>query len=152
VKSQVTSRGLQAKIVKLPLSASNSALAARALSCSLGEIAKSIVFVGARTNLVVISGDRRVDIVKLARMTRDKIRIASAEEVRTLTGYPAGGVPPFPHRDEIGVTLDTSLLRFRSLWAAAGHPSCVMHISIEELKAETNATFRDVAEDIVKTE
>ncbi|HUI23323.1 MAG TPA: YbaK/EbsC family protein [Nitrososphaerales archaeon] len=46
-------------------STTSSALAARALGCTVGEIAKSVVFVGSKTAVVIISGDRRVGSTKL---------------------------------------------------------------------------------------
>ncbi len=48
------------------VSTRNSALAAQALGCSVAEIAKSVVFKGEGALVVVISGDKRVDLRKLS--------------------------------------------------------------------------------------
>ena len=110
-------------------STKNSALAASVLGCTVGEIAKSIVFKGEGFFVVVLSGDRRVDASKLASAAGGSVRVASPEEVREGTGYPIGGVPPFPHRKGVTVFVDSSLMRFPHVWAAAGVPSAVFRIS-----------------------
>jgi len=111
----------------------NSALAAQALGCTIAEIAKSVVFVGATTAVVIISGDRKVDRERLARAAGEALRIASPEEVRQRTAFPIGGVPPFPHGQGVSVMPDSSLRRFQSVWAAAGAPNAVFRIRVVDL-------------------
>ncbi len=83
--------------------------------------------------VVVLSGDRRVDIGKVGKMVGGQVRVATPNEVRVSTGYPVGGVPPFPHWREVRVMVDASLMRFASVWAAAGAPNAVFRISPWEL-------------------
>lgn len=111
----------------------SSALAAKALGCSEAEIAKSVVFVGDRTVVVIISGDKRVDPAKLARTAGAELRVAKPDEVRERTGFPIGGVPPFPHEEEVVVLADSSLTRFDHVWAAAGTPNSVIGIGTGDL-------------------
>lgn len=73
-----------------------------------------------------------------------KLRIASAEEVKTLTGYLAGGVPPFPHDDGIGLYPDISLTTYPRVWAAAGEQNAVMQISVKELIETIGGAVVDV--------
>ena len=110
----------------------SSTLAAQALGCTVAEIAKSIVFVGSRTAVVIASGDRRVSLPKLVRAVGD-VRIARPDEVRERTGFPVGGVPPFPHEDGVLVLPDVSLTRFREVWAAGGAPNTVFRMSPTEI-------------------
>ncbi len=111
----------------------NSELAARALGCSIAEIAKSVVFVGKSTAVVIISGDKRVDAAKLSKLTDEEMRVAKPDEVRERTGFPIGGVPPFPHAEGVAVLPDSSLMRFESVWAAAGTPNAVFRIASSDL-------------------
>jgi len=127
-------------------STKNSALAAEALQCSVAEIAKSVVFVGEKTVVVIISGDRRVDSAKLAKVTGRELRVARADEVRDRTGFPIGGVPPFPHAEGIAVLVDDSLTRFARVWAAAGTPSSVFGIGTPDLLRLLGSEPVDVAE------
>ena len=108
-------------------STKNSVLAAQALGCEVAEIAKSVVFLASHPAVVVVSGDRRVSVPKLSKFIGEA-RIATADEVRDRTGFPIGGVPPFPHGDGVAVLPDVSLTRFRSVWAAAGAPNAVFRM------------------------
>jgi len=109
-------------------------MAADALGCTVPEIAKSIVFTdGERAYVVVISGDKRVDSGKLGTLVGAKVKIGDADTVRRLTGYVIGGVPPFPHGEDVHVMLDRSLERFSHVWAAGGAPNSVINFSLEQL-------------------
>ncbi len=125
--------GEKVEVREFDESTKNSALAAKALGCSVGEIAKSVVFVGPDTIVVVISGDRRVDTRRLATAVGGEVRVATPDEVRVRTGYPIGGVPPFPHGEGVRVLADSSLRRFGRVWVAAGAPNAVFGISVDDL-------------------
>jgi len=127
-------------------STKNSALAASSLGCTVAEIAKSVVFVGERTAVVIISGDKRVDPEKLAGVIGGTLRIAKPEEVRERTGYPIGGVPPFPHAQGVDVIPDRSLTRFSHVWAAAGTPNSVFRMGTSELVRLVGTRPQDLAE------
>ena len=122
-----------------------SALAAHALGCAISEIAKSIVFVGPSTAVVVLSGDRRVDIDKLGGVAGDSLRVGTPEEVVESTGYRIGGVPPFPHRKGVSVLLDRSLGEHSRVWAAAGAPNAVFRIGTGDLTRLVGGDLKDLA-------
>jgi prolyl-tRNA editing enzyme YbaK/EbsC (Cys-tRNA(Pro) deacylase) len=145
VREFFASKGLSVRVVELEESTKSSQLAAEALGCSVPEIAKSVVFTGPVTAVVVTSGDRRVDVEKLSCVVGEGMRIASAREVRDLTGYVAGGVPPFPHHPGILVFPDLSLRRFERVWAAAGEQNAVLQISVEDLVRTLGAPEMDLS-------
>ncbi len=123
----------------------NSALAAQVLGCTVAEIAKSVVFVGEKTAVVIISGDKRVDGAKLAKVLGGAVRVASPAEVRDRTGFPIGGVPPFPHGEGVVVLADSSLMRFGHVWAAGGTPNSVFGIGTADLFRLLGSSPVDVA-------
>ena len=127
-------------------STKNSSLAASALGCTVAEIAKSVVFVGEKTAVVIISGDRRVDQSKLLKAAGEHVRIAGPDEVRKRTGFPIGGVPPFPHRTEVHVFPDSSLTRFGHVWASAGTPNSVFRIGTSNLLRLVGSGPHELAE------
>jgi len=127
-------------------STKNSALAAQALGCSVAEIAKSVVFAGEKTAVVIISGDKRVDGAKLTKVIGWESRIARPDEVRDRTGYPIGGVPPFPHGEGVAVLADASLTRFSHVWAAGGTPNSVFRIGTHDLLRLLGTAPVDIAE------
>ena len=146
VSEYLSKYGAKYEIREFDESTKNSALAAQALGCSLAEIAKSVVFVGEKTAVVIISGDKRVDGAKLSSVVGAKLHLAKADEVGDRTGFPIGGVPPFPHGEGIAVLVDASLTRFARVWAAAGTPSSVFEIQTSELLKLLGSNPVDVAE------
>lgn len=135
VSTYLKEKGIEARVVTLDESTRTSQLAADALGCTVAEIAKSIVFKAVNgAVVVVISGDRRVDAKKVSAHLGLKVGNADADSVKVLTGYPIGGVPPFPHDSGVKVLLDGSLNRFERVWAAAGTPNSVMNLAVEQLR------------------
>lgn len=145
VKEFLRESGAVYEIREFDSSTRNSALAAAVLGCTVGEIAKSIVFQGKGIHVVVLSGDRRVDAVKLSSVAGEIVRVASPDEVREGTGYPVGGVPPFPHREGVTVFVDLSLMRFRWVWAAAGVTHAVFRISPADLTKLVGGSPHDLS-------
>lgn len=78
VRDYVQTHSVDAEIRVLESSTRNSELAANALGCSIAEIAKSIVFVDEYNTLVVVlSGDRRVDLRRLCDTVGLNLRLAT---------------------------------------------------------------------------
>ena len=115
--------------------------AAAAIGCSVGQIAKSILFRTrdtARPVLVVTSGANRVNETTVTRHLADRLkgeRLAKADPafVRQATGFVIGGVPPIGHAVPPLALFDTDLLAFDTVWAAAGTPTAVFPIAPQAL-------------------
>ena len=60
--------------------------------------------------------------------------MASAENVKNITGFSIGGVSPIGHLIKIDILIDKSLMRFDILYAAAGHPNCVFKTNFDDLQ------------------
>jgi prolyl-tRNA editing enzyme YbaK/EbsC (Cys-tRNA(Pro) deacylase) len=146
VSEYLSKTGAKYELKEFDESTKNSALAAQALGCTVAEIAKGVVFVGAKTAVIIISGDKRVDGAKLAKAAGADLRIAKPDEVRERTGFPIGGVPPFPHEEGVTVFADESLCRFSHVWAAAGSPNSVFRIGTRDLLRLIASPAVDVAE------
>ena len=146
VKRHLASLNLEVEVREFDSSTKSSALAAEALGCTVAEIAKSVVFTTGGAVVVVLSGDKRVDTRRLSEFTGGRVTVATPDEVRTMTGYPIGGVPPFPHTSGVRVLCDASLLRFEKVWAAGGAPNVVFRINPRDLVENAGGTTLDVAE------
>jgi Cys-tRNA(Pro) deacylase len=119
--------------------------AARAVGCEVGQIVKSLVFLAAgRPVVALVSGANRLDERKLGAVAGLPVAKADAEAARAATGYAIGGVPPFGHATEIPVYMDSDLLQYDVVWAAAGRPDSVFEIAPERLRDLSNATVADV--------
>jgi len=116
--------------------------AAAAIGCEVGQIVKSLVWVaGAEPLLVLVGGDARLDPATLG---RDELRRATPEEVREWTGFSIGGVPPFGHARELETIMDTGLVRWKTIWAAAGTPHHVFAIAPVDLIERARASVAAV--------
>lgn len=126
-------------IIELAEDTSTAELAARALGVEVGQIAKSLLF-KARGEfiMVVAAGDVRMDTKELKKVVGSKVRMANAEEVREVTGYPVGGVCPFALPRPIPVYLDDSLRRYDVVYAAAGTPNSALPITFDQLQEITS--------------
>ncbi len=151
LKSYFAEHGLAIEIRELDSSTRTAQLAADAVGAQVGEIVKSLVIVAdERPILALVAGDRRADMHKIQRaLNASSARMANAEEVRAHTGYAIGGVAPFAHRGNgfAAILIDDSLLRFQSVWAAAGTPHAVFRMGLEKLLELTKGQLTNIVEE-----
>jgi prolyl-tRNA editing enzyme YbaK/EbsC (Cys-tRNA(Pro) deacylase) len=83
--------------------------------------------------LVLASGPNRVDVAKVGQLLGTPIKRANADQVRALTGFAIGGVPPVGHAQRLTTFVDGDLLQYDEVWAAAGTPNAVFSIAPTEL-------------------
>lgn len=125
---RLRNRGLEIEVKTLSDSARTAPLAAAAVGVEVGQIVKSLVFLRDDVPVLVLcAGDRRVDAERLG------LKPAPAEQVREVTGFSIGGVPPLGHDTELETIIDESLRRFSVVWAAAGTPHAVFAIDTKAL-------------------
>jgi prolyl-tRNA editing enzyme YbaK/EbsC (Cys-tRNA(Pro) deacylase) len=103
--------------------------------------------VGEEPILVIASGANRVSERKLEAHLSSKVRKARAEEVRDLTGFAIGGVPPVGHKRHLRVMVDEDLLQFAEIYAAAGTPNAVFGLTPKELLEITGGAVLDLKEE-----
>jgi len=138
VEAALAAAGLDCAVITYPASTRTAQDAATAIGCTVGQIAKSIVFRAARSGravLVIASGSNRIDETRIAAALDEPLDKADAVFVRAATGFPIGGVPPCGHLSPPVVFVDRDLLAHKVLWAAAGTPHTVFQLSPAELIA-----------------
>lgn len=126
--------GLRIEVHEHPDGTRTAAEAAAAVGCEVGRIVKSLVFtVGGEPVIALVAGDARLDESLLARAGGGEVGRADADLVRSATGYPIGGVPPFGHPTPLTTFVDEALLTHDTVWAAAGTPRHVFEVSPADL-------------------
>ena len=148
VQDALDAAGVATMIVEYDVPARTSAQAAEVLGCTVGQIAKSLVFKAqsGRPVLVIASGANRVDEAKVAALVGEPIGKADATFVREATGYAIGGIPPLGHDRSLHTVVDGSLRRFQTVWCAAGTPNAVFEVRLDDLLAAMpDADVRDIA-------
>jgi prolyl-tRNA editing enzyme YbaK/EbsC (Cys-tRNA(Pro) deacylase) len=147
VVTALAEAGVRTEVREFAASTRTAEDAANALGTTVGQIVKSLVFLaGDRPILVLVSGVNRADTAKLQALVDAEITRANADDVRRITGYAIGGVPPFGHLTFLTTYLDRDLLQYEEVWAAAGTPHAVFAITPHDLLRITAAQVADVAE------
>jgi prolyl-tRNA editing enzyme YbaK/EbsC (Cys-tRNA(Pro) deacylase) len=148
VQEALRALGLPDAVIELDESTHTAPEAAAVVGCELGAIVKSLVFRGARSGgpvLVLVSGDNRADEARLAAVVGEEVGRADADFVRAATGYAIGGVAPVGHPEPLRTVVDEDLLRFATVWAAAGTPRAVFGVEPGALFAAIGAQPVDIA-------
>jgi prolyl-tRNA editing enzyme YbaK/EbsC (Cys-tRNA(Pro) deacylase) len=140
VQAVLEGLGLEHRVREMGQTTRSAQDAARAVGCEVGQIAKSLVFKGGANGqalLVITSGANRVNEAALAGILGEPVLKADADFVRAQAGYAIGGVPPVGHARPLAVFIDEDLLQYPRIWAAAGSPQAVFHLTPEELQRIT---------------
>jgi prolyl-tRNA editing enzyme YbaK/EbsC (Cys-tRNA(Pro) deacylase) len=148
VRAALASHGLtNLEVREFSESTATAADAAAAIGTSVGRIVKSLVFMAADEPILILaSGPNRVDVAKLAALIGRPVTRASADQVRTLTGFAIGGVPPLGHAQALDTYVDRDLLQYDQVWAAAGTPNAVFAIRPDELLRLTGGRVEDLSQ------
>ena len=135
-------------IIVLETSARTALEAASSLGCEVGAIVKSLLFKTQNSfTLCLVAGDKRASLNRIKKALKIKdASMASAEDVKNITGYTIGGVSPIGHLKKIEILIDKSLSRFNLLFSAAGNPNCVFKIDFTNLKKITNGITEEITE------
>lgn len=139
--------GVDVRPQNFPEGAKTAQDAADAIGVAVGQIVKSLIF-GVDDELVLayVSGSNQLDEKKLAAAAGGaKCKRVDADAVRTSTGYPIGGVPPFGHLHPLDVFIDPDLLQYDEVWAAAGTWHDVFPIGPGDLVRASGGTVTDLA-------
>ncbi len=149
VRQAAREAGLEIEVVSFPDAVRTASQAADAVGCEVSRIVKSLVFVvGDEHVMALIPGDKRLDTAKLAEAAghREAAVRASLDDVRAVTGFVAGGTPPFGHTSEIRVFSDLGLRRHHAVWAAAGTPHTVFELEVADLDRIVGLRWADLSE------
>jgi prolyl-tRNA editing enzyme YbaK/EbsC (Cys-tRNA(Pro) deacylase) len=128
-----------------PGSTATSQLAADQLGVRVGQIAKSLLFLGkdGRYFMLLCPGDRKVSSSKLKAALGVKTRMARYEETLSATGFEPGGVCPFGIGGGIQVLIDQSLAQYQTIYPAAGTSASGVPMTFAQLISITGGQVGD---------
>lgn len=136
VQDGLRSMGFGYEVIEFAQTTRTSAEAAAAVGCTVGQIAKSLVFKtrhSGRPLLVIASGANRVNEKAMRAIVGEPIEKSDADFVRQQTGFVIGGVPPLGHATPLTIFIDEDLLQYDIIWAAAGTPNAVFRLAPADL-------------------
>ena len=145
VRKQLAAFGLAERYREFSVSSATVELAAQALDCEPGRIAKSLSI---RTKegpvVLVVMGTARLDNRKFKDCFHQKAAFIPGEALEELIGHPQGGVCPFALPEGVRVYLDESLRAFDPVYPAAGAPNNAVELHLDELERVTGGQWVDV--------
>jgi prolyl-tRNA editing enzyme YbaK/EbsC (Cys-tRNA(Pro) deacylase) len=113
---------VEARIEEFAEGTPTAAEAARATGAPIDQIVKSLVFAcDGRAIVVMVPGDARADTARIAAAAGcGRVKSVGADAVERLTGFPPGGVAPFPLPGIETVLIERALLGHEVVWIGAG--------------------------------
>ena len=148
VQAILTEFNSNIEVIELNSSARTALEAASSLGCEVGAIIKSLLLKTEQNfTLCLVAGDKKASLNKIKKILNKKdVSMASANDVKNITGFTIGGVSPVGHLNKIDILIDHSLERFNQLFAAAGHPNCIFKISFKDLSKITKGSIQELVE------
>lgn len=132
VQKAVNEFGFELNVIEFSNSTRTAQEAADAIGCTVGQIAKSLIFKGKTSQkpiLIIASGTNRVNEKLVKEYVGEKLEKADADFVLEHTGFAIGGVPPVGHITSISTFIDEDLMQYDEIWAAAGTPNAVFKLT-----------------------
>lgn len=130
-------------------------MAAEAVGVRPEQIVKSVLFVlklgedELQPLLVVANGSSRISYKRLANylgLSRRQVRMAKPEQVKALTGYKVGAVPPFGHLRPLPTLIDENVLQQDEIYGGGGAINALVYLTTEELVRVVEAQVVAVVE------
>ena len=135
VRAYFRSVGLEDRVMEFPVSSATVELAAQAVGCEPGRIAKTLSFsVNGKPILIVTAGDTKIDNPKYKAQFGTKAKMLTPDEAVTLIGHAVGGVCPFAVNEGVAVYLDQSMKRFATVCPACGSSNSAIEMTMEDLE------------------
>ena len=134
VRAYFASKNMEHRILEFDVSSATVELAAAAIGCEPGRIAKTLSFmVQDAPILIVTAGDQRIDNPKYKAYFGTKARMLTPDQAETLIGHAVGGVCPFAVKEGVKVYLDQSLKAYETVYPACGSANSAIELSMVEL-------------------
>lgn len=135
VKEYFKQYGMDSKIKEFEVSSATVELAAKALGCEEGRIAKTLSFMAKeKPILIVTAGDVKIDNRKYKEKFGTKAKMLTPQQAEELIGHAVGGICPFAVREGVTVYLDESLKRFKTVFPACGSSNSAIELTIEDME------------------
>ena len=137
VHDELDAKGVAHEIIHLVSSSRTAQLAAEALGVPVSDVIKSLVFeVDGRPVLALVGGDATVDADALAReMGAREVALARSRQVRELTGYQPGAVPPCALATDLPVIADPGVFAPEVVYCGGGTTTTMLKIRSADLDA-----------------
>jgi Cys-tRNA(Pro) deacylase len=140
--------GVQGEILHLEVPTPTVETAAQAVGARNEQIVKTLLFlIDGEPVAAIANGTAPIEqraLAALYEVGRKKVKLASAEMVLAVTGYPAGAVPPFGHQKPLPTLLDPHVLTFAVVYAGGGAENALVRLDPRDIQKITGARVIDL--------
>lgn len=146
VDNFLTSLGIPHEMFTIPRPIRDILAAAATLGIKSSAVVKPQFYTaGDRKIMVLISGDKKIDMEKLRKEVKaEKVEEIDSEKLATLTRYFPGATPPVALDNDIGTYIDFYCLREDVVYTSGGGHSNILKIRSYDLVRATEAEIVDV--------
>lgn len=155
LQSFMSAHNLTGEILRLSVPTPTVETASQAAGVHLDQIVKSILFLvedlpGAQPYqpvLAIACGTAHVEQRAIAAhygVGRKRVKLASPEQVRSITGYEVGALPPFGHRQPLPTLLDHRVLNLPQVYAGGGEENALVRLDSRDIARLTGAVVLDL--------
>lgn len=141
---------IEAEIVWPAVDTPTVAAAAAAMGVPPAQIIKSVLFLAnGEPVLVIASGLARIAWKQLADylgVSRRRLKTADAAQVLAITGYVAGSVPPFGHRQPLRTIVEVGVLAQTIVYGGGGEIHALLRLTTAELQRVVGYEVAELAE------
>jgi prolyl-tRNA editing enzyme YbaK/EbsC (Cys-tRNA(Pro) deacylase) len=147
VQDTLSARDVEHEIIHLPSSSRTARLAAEALGVPVASVVKSLLFMAdGRPVLALVDGEATVDAEALRLETgAAEVTLARAREVRDLTGYKPGAVPPVGLATALPVVADPAVFAPDVVYCGGGSTTAMLRIRAADLRELLQARILPIA-------
>lgn len=141
----IAEQAIDAQITHMEMDTPTVPAAAAALGVQPAQIIKTLLFmVKEEPVLMIACGDATVDRRQLADrfgVGKKQVKLADAQTVLRLLGYPVGGVPPFGHITAAPVLLDEKMRLWDVVYGGGGDHRTLLRVTPAELAQVTGGEW-----------
>ena len=122
--------------------------AAEKLNVSFDRIFKTLVVSIDNKDLsvAVVPVSRQLDLKAFAKVLKSKkAKMADKKEVERATGYILGGVSPIGQKKKLKTIIDSSALKYNTVYVSAGRRGLQIELSPEDLGPQTGAAYSEIS-------
>ena len=143
-------QGIAGEILHLEVPTPTVESAAQAVQSEVEQIIKSILFlVDGQPVLAIACGTSSIGrrpIADLFGVGKKRIKLASPEIVREISGYEVGAMPPFGHQKPLTTLIDRRVLELRQAYAGGGAENALLRLDPQEILRVSGARVLDLLE------
>ena len=142
------SKGIEFKTIHLDEIPRTAQDVERIYGCPIHQVLKTLIFIGKTEQvIVVLPGDKRVDMDKLKEVTKENnLRMAKPDEVEEITGYAIGGISPFGIEKNVKKIIDESVFKIKTVNIGSGKAEIGIELNFEELKKAWDGTIANISQ------